>query len=107
MRSHLLLAAAASVAFGSGCSSGPNTSDHEERLVGTDSVSKPSPPAWESSHDREIAGNRGGQRLATGQYVTPVALPGAVQQLLNPGLAAYPSFVAGEAVRSQLSPDGS
>ncbi len=44
--------------------------------------------------------------LATGQYVTPAAIPGAVSQLLNPGLAAYPGFVAGEAVRSQLSPDG-
>jgi YVTN family beta-propeller protein len=46
------------------------------------------------------------QQLATGQSVTPTALPGAVQQLLNPGLPAYPDFVAGEAVRSQLSPDG-
>ncbi len=47
-------------------------------------------------------------RLATGQYVTPVApLADAVQQFLNPGLAAYPNFVAGEAVRAQLSPDGS
>ncbi|HLK41645.1 MAG TPA: beta-propeller fold lactonase family protein, partial [Polyangiaceae bacterium] len=45
-------------------------------------------------------------RLATGQFVTPTAPAGAVQQLLNPGLAAYPDFVAGEAVRSQLSPDG-
>jgi len=46
-------------------------------------------------------------RLATGQYVTPAApLAGAVQQPLTPGLAAYPDFVAGEAVRSQLSPDG-
>src|SRR5258708_2437563 len=44
--------------------------------------------------------------LATGQYVTPTALRGAVQQFLNPGLSAYPNFVAGEAVRSQLSPDG-
>jgi YVTN family beta-propeller protein len=46
------------------------------------------------------------QQLSTGQYVTPTALPGAVQQFLNPGLIAYPGFVAGEAVRSQLSPDG-
>ena len=46
------------------------------------------------------------QQLATGQYVTPTALRGAVQQFLNPGLSAYPNFVAGEAVRSQLSPDG-
>jgi DNA-binding beta-propeller fold protein YncE len=29
-----------------------------------------------------------------------------VQQFLNPKLAAYPNFIAGEAVRSQLSPDG-
>jgi YVTN family beta-propeller protein len=46
------------------------------------------------------------QRLATGQYVTPTAPRGSVQQFLNPGLSAYPSFIAGEAVRSQLSPDG-
>jgi DNA-binding beta-propeller fold protein YncE len=44
--------------------------------------------------------------LATGQYITPAAVPGAIQQPLNPGLAAYPNFVAGMAVRSQLSPDG-
>src|SRR5262249_47257165 len=46
-------------------------------------------------------------RLATGQYITPTALDDAVQQYLNPGLAGYPNFIAGEAVRSQLSPDGS
>src|SRR5437870_2671521 len=46
------------------------------------------------------------QRLATGQYITPTALRGSVQQFLNPGLSDYPNFVAGEAVRSQLSPDG-
>ena len=34
------------------------------------------------------------------------AARGSVQQFLNPGLAAYPDFVAGEAVRSRLSPDG-
>ena len=45
-------------------------------------------------------------RSATGQFVTPTAMRGAVQQFLNPGLPAYPNFVAGEAVRSQLSPDG-
>jgi len=46
-------------------------------------------------------------QLATGQFVTPTILSDAVQQFLNPGLPAYPNFVAGEAVRSQLSPDGS
>jgi len=45
-------------------------------------------------------------QLATGQYITPTFVRGAVQQYLNPGLPAYPNFVAGEAVRSQLSPDG-
>jgi YVTN family beta-propeller protein len=44
--------------------------------------------------------------LPTGQYITPTVMTGAVQQFLNPGLAAYPNFIAGEAVRSQLSPDG-
>jgi YVTN family beta-propeller protein len=50
--------------------------------------------------------NVAGIQTATGQFVTPTALRGAVQQSLNPGLPAYPNFVAGEAVRSQLSPDG-
>jgi len=47
-----------------------------------------------------------GAALPTGQYVTPTMMDDAVQQYLNPHLAAYPNFVAGEAVRSQLSPDG-
>jgi len=47
-----------------------------------------------------------GQQTAPGQFITPTAIPGAVQQFLNPGLAAYPNFIAGEAVKSQLSPDG-
>jgi hypothetical protein len=46
-------------------------------------------------------------QLATGQYITPMAMSGSVQRFLNPGLPPYPNFVAGEAVRSQLSPDGS
>src|SRR5262245_53758385 len=45
-------------------------------------------------------------QTAPGHYVTPTALRGAVQQFLNPKLPAYPDFIAGEAVRSQLSPDG-
>ena len=49
---------------------------------------------------------RGLVALPTGQFVTPTAVRDAVQQFLNPGLAAYPNFIAGEAVRSQLSPDG-
>jgi len=62
-------------------------------------------------HDRDHDDDRGDHhhaatRLATGQYVTPTAIDDSVQQLLNPGLPTYPNFIAGEAVRSQLSPDG-
>jgi DNA-binding beta-propeller fold protein YncE len=46
-------------------------------------------------------------QTATGQLITPTAIPGAVQQELNPGLAGFPNYAADEAVRSQLSPDGS
>src|SRR5262245_51397763 len=45
-------------------------------------------------------------QTAPGHFVTPLAVPGSVQQFLNPKLPAYPDFVAGEAVKSQLSPDG-
>jgi YVTN family beta-propeller protein len=42
----------------------------------------------------------------TGLYITPTALENAVQQTLNPGLTNYPNFVAGEAVKEVVSPDG-
>src|SRR6266849_1364336 len=54
----------------------------------------------------DLPANIGQLPLPTGQYIRPTFMRGAVQQYLNPGLAAYPFFVAGEAVRSQLSPDG-
>jgi YVTN family beta-propeller protein len=41
-----------------------------------------------------------------GLFITPTALPNAVQQPLNPGLTNYPNFVAGEAVKAVASPDG-
>src|SRR6202023_21613 len=41
-----------------------------------------------------------------GLYITPTALANAVQQPLNPGLTNYPSFVAGQAVKAVVSPDG-
>jgi YVTN family beta-propeller protein len=50
----------------------------------------------------------GGQPSPTppGLYITPTALPNAVQQQLNPGLSNYPNFVAGEAIKAVVSPDG-
>jgi YVTN family beta-propeller protein len=56
--------------------------------------------------DRDDRRGRQLLRLPSGQYVTPTVINDAVLQNLNPRLAAYPDFVAGEAVRSQLSPDG-
>ena len=41
-----------------------------------------------------------------GLFITPKALDHAVQQVLNPGLTNYPNFVAGEAVKAVVSPDG-
>src|SRR5215467_9133625 len=45
-------------------------------------------------------------QTAPGLFITPTALEGAIQQVLNPGLANYPNFVAGEAVKVVVSPDG-
>ena len=59
-----------------------------------------------SAHARANGAPVAQTQIATGQFVTPTAVVGATQQLLNPGLPGYPGFVAGEAVRSQLSPDG-
>jgi DNA-binding beta-propeller fold protein YncE len=56
--------------------------------------------------DDDRRGERALVPLPTGQYVTPTFVRGAVQQFLNPGLTDYPDFIAGEAVRSRLSPDG-
>ena len=41
-----------------------------------------------------------------GLYITPTALHNALQHVLNPGLPNYPAFVAGEAVKAVVSPDG-
>jgi hypothetical protein len=47
-------------------------------------------------------GDNGAQQSPTppGLYIPPTALPDAIQQLLNPGLANYLNFVAGEAVKA-------
>ncbi len=44
--------------------------------------------------------------LPTNLFITPLAVPGATQVLLNPGLPDYPNFVAGEALQEAISPDG-
>jgi YVTN family beta-propeller protein len=56
--------------------------------------------------DDGVADNNGQQKLPTGQFITPLLPTSAVQSFLNPHLATHPSYIAGEAVKSALSPDG-
>lgn len=44
--------------------------------------------------------------LPTGQFISPTAAPGSVFLRLNPQLPGYPTFRAGWAVKTALSPDG-
>jgi YVTN family beta-propeller protein len=46
------------------------------------------------------------EMVSSGQAITPLATPGAYFRTLDPGLAGYPSYRAGEAVSTALSPDG-
>jgi YVTN family beta-propeller protein len=61
-----------------------------------------------AQRDHSRFGDDDDQKSATppGLFITPTALPHALQQLLNPGLINYPNFVAGEAVKAVVSPDG-
>jgi YVTN family beta-propeller protein len=61
-----------------------------------------------AQNDHSRFGDPDDQKSATppGLFITPTALPHALQQLLNPGLINYPNFVAGEAVKAVVSPDG-
>jgi YVTN family beta-propeller protein len=81
----------------------------DNRPERTDARQKPDDQGGDPDRDDDDD-DRGGKhqiaRLPSGQYVTPTAIKDAVQQYLNPGLPAYANFIAGEAVRSQLSPDG-
>src|SRR5262245_58582524 len=106
MRSHLWILAAGSAALMSACgsTSSPTGTGNAESEHSTTDPAQLTPEQLNAASD--LLRTSSAQRLATGQYITPTALRGAVQQPLNPGLPAYPNFVAGEAVRSQLSPDG-
>jgi hypothetical protein len=53
-------------------------------------------PAREDDEDDNHGQATSGTQLATGQYITPTVIVGSVQQPLNPGLPAYPDFLAGE-----------
>jgi DNA-binding beta-propeller fold protein YncE len=59
--------------------------------------------------DLSAASTPGGQErgtlLPTGKRITPLAAPGSTLESLNPGLAAFPGYVAGQAISSVVSPD--
>jgi DNA-binding beta-propeller fold protein YncE len=63
-------------------------------------------PSWGRGRSTPDDDNQPKSTTPPGLHITPTALPHAVQQLLNPGLANYPNFVAGEAVQAVVSPDG-
>jgi len=92
--------------------SGSNKEDRKMKtrkllgLITSGIVASAVQPAFHARAESQETAKAPSLRLATGQYITPTALRGSTQQFLNPKLSAYPSFVAGEAVRSQLSPDG-
>ncbi len=44
--------------------------------------------------------------VPSGQNITPTAAAGAIFQDLNPGLSDHPSYRAGQAIKTALSPDG-
>lgn len=46
------------------------------------------------------------QVMPSGQMITPLAPKGAQFSQLNPGLADLPSYTAGQAVKTAISPDG-
>jgi DNA-binding beta-propeller fold protein YncE len=46
------------------------------------------------------------QAVPSGQMITPLAPTGAVFSTLNPGLKDFPSYRAGQAVKTAISPDG-
>ncbi|HXB57764.1 MAG TPA: beta-propeller fold lactonase family protein [Vicinamibacteria bacterium] len=48
----------------------------------------------------------GGIFIPTGVRITPTAAPGSLFQPLNPGLSSDPSFTAGQAATTAVSPDG-
>jgi YVTN family beta-propeller protein len=46
-----------------------------------------------------------GAMLPTGKRITPLAVPRSTLLLLNPGLADFPGFLAGQAMSTVVSPD--
>jgi len=69
-------------------------------LLLASALSTLSVPAFAESDDKS-----GAPPLPTGQFITPTAPAGAMFMGLNPGLADFPNFLAGRAVKTVVSPD--
>jgi YVTN family beta-propeller protein len=62
--------------------------------------------AWLSLCAAAVAAPVERQAVPTGQLISPLAVPGAVFQALNPDLADLPAFTVDHAASEALSPDG-
>ena len=62
--------------------------------------------SWASAADDDDQLNAFGQVLPTNQRITPLAAPGATLNELRPGLSEFPSYTAGGAMTTVISPDG-
>ena len=58
------------------------------------------------SNSADYTGGDERSELPTGQFITPLAAPGATFQTLNPHLKDFPQYTVGQAVSEALSPDG-
>ena len=52
-----------------------------------------------------VSGNQG-TFLPSGQYITPTLVPNSIYTALNPGLSQLPTVIAGGAVSTAITPDG-
>jgi DNA-binding beta-propeller fold protein YncE len=85
--------------------SGRLNSDDDDKKSSPRNNGRPDADDRDNDHDKKSP-------TPPGLFITPTALKDAVQQDLNPGFALpyfsanYPNFVAGEAVKAVVSPDG-
>lgn len=75
-------------------------------LLGASILSAAALPAFALEVSSALIASNGQLPLPTGQFVTPTFPTGAMLQMLNPGLADFPTHIAGDAVKTAVSPDG-
>src|SRR5690242_2144195 len=90
----LAICAATAIYFAAGCGAGA------KKMNGQSSQARQVRPlrALPSIESKAV--------LPTGMTITPMAAPDSFYVPLNPGLADFPDYVAGQPVTTSLSPDG-